>query len=147
MFGEPFRLPPQGPVHAYQTYQILTPPGADHWRPATCEETGCEFWEHGWQTRVPATDAQLLDTVRKAGRPYLERVEEAEVVFTFGPGTRCFRASQHQVKVGRPELFVVRDGDWRGNPTGRTRQHVRPDDWVEDLQEHTGHLHDQREKG
>lgn len=147
MLGQPFRLPPQGPAAAYQTFSVVTPPGPDHWRPASCEEVDCEFWANGWQTRVPRTAGAMLNTIRTSGRPYLERVEEAEVVFTFGPGTTCFRASTHQVKLGRPELFIVRDGDWRGNPTGTFRRHTRPDDWVEHMQDHLGKLREQQERG
>jgi hypothetical protein len=44
-------------------------------------------------------------------------------------------------------MYLVRDGDWRGNPTGRKRQHTRAADWVEDMQENQGRLIDQQQKG
>jgi hypothetical protein len=50
--------------------------------------------------------------------------------------------------VGRPELFIVRGGDYRGNPLGTpTRVHARPEDWVEDFSTHTQAIADRLEKG
>ena len=57
------------------------------------------------------------------------------MAFAFTEGQRCCGSAEHRVQY-KPALFVVRDGDWRGNPTGRTRTHVRPEDWVEDFAEH-----------
>jgi hypothetical protein len=89
----------------------------------------------------------MLHTVRRAGRPFTERTEDGEIVFTFQPGTPCFRVSTHRVKTGRPELFIVRDGDWRGNPTGQHRRHTRPEFWVEDMSEHLDQIKQLRERG
>jgi hypothetical protein len=44
-------------------------------------------------------------------------------------------------------MYLVRDGDWRGNPTGRKRQHSRAQDWVEDFGENQLRLVDQQKKG
>ena len=44
------------------------------------------------------------------------------MVFTFEAGQQCF--TQHHVP-DRPQFFVVRDGDWRGNPTGQNRLHTK----------------------
>jgi hypothetical protein len=41
----------------------------------------------------------------------------------------------------------VRDGDFRGNPTGRRRMHASGADWVEDFAEHQAKLADQQQKG
>ncbi len=65
--------------------------------------------------------------------------------FRFPPGQPCFR--EHRVPVGRPELYIVRDGDHRGNPTGTIRTHTRPEHWVEDFAEHQQALHDAHERG
>src|SRR5258708_32124636 len=46
-----FRIPPALPAAAMKTYQIAAPL-ATHWRKATCEEYGCEQYQHGWQTTV-----------------------------------------------------------------------------------------------
>jgi hypothetical protein len=63
-------------------------------------------------------------------------------VFRFDSGQRCF--AEHQTN---PEQYGVRDGDWRGNPTGRVRAHQRPADWVEDFGEHQIRIADQQQKG
>lgn len=144
---QPFRVTPAGPVHAYQTWQIHTPKTPDYYQPASCEDVDCEHWLNGWQTRIPATAEGLLYTARHCGRPYAERAEDGEVVFVFAPGTPCFKAATHRIKVGRPELFIVRGGDWRGNPTGEHRIHSRPDDWVDEFRTHTEKLHAQQERG
>jgi hypothetical protein len=63
-------------------------------------------------------------------------------VFRFEAHQRCFE--EHRT---RPEIYLVRDGDHRGNPTGRTRQHTRPADWVEDMTENQVRLVDLQQKG
>ena len=63
-------------------------------------------------------------------------------VFRFEAYQRCF--ADHQT---RPELYVVRDGDYRGNPTGRKRQHTSAADWVDHMQEEFGRFQDDRERG
>lgn len=147
--GEPFRIQPAGPAAAYRTFTIKTPRGPETTRPATCEEVTCDAWLNGWVTKVPNTD-EWLNKVRAAGRTFIGSDQvNGEWVFTFPPGTPCFRASQHTVPI-RPDLpqaFVVRGGDWRGNPTGEIRRHTRPEDWAEHLQEHTGQLADRIERG
>ncbi|QIP87637.1 hypothetical protein GLX30_30455 [Streptomyces sp. Tu 2975] len=79
----------------------------------------------------------------KAGRTFREqRRGDGLTVFRFEAHQRCF--AEHKT---RPELYAVRDGDWRGNPTGRARQHQRPIDWVEDFGEHQQRIADQQQKG
>ncbi len=151
MLGQPFRVQPAGPPQAYRTFQIATPRVPEFERPATCEQVGCEAFLNGWVTRVPAA-SDLEHTIRlERGRhPWVsEQRDEASVAFTYAPGTPCFRAGQHRITVQPevPQLFVVRGGDWRGNPTGERRVHQRPEDWVEDFAEHTQQLADRIEKG
>lgn len=148
--GQPFRLQPEGPAHAYRTFQVAMPKGPEFERPATCEEVECEHYLNGWQTIVPADNAELLAALRTSGRSFTEVDPNAVMrVFTFAPGQPCFRASQHRklVRPDTPQLFVVRGGDWRGNPTGERRIHQRPEDWAEHLGEHTQQLADRIEKG
>lgn len=142
MFGqEPFRMSPAGRPQDYQTFQIHTPRGPEFMRPATCEEFGCVNWLNGWATALdPHAQPNLVDALKSSGRPYREVSESpTRTVYYFPPGTTCFQASQHRIptRPDIPERFIVRDGDWRGNPTGRTRVHVRPEDWVEEFQETT----------
>lgn len=123
------------PASAYQTYHILAPEQS-HWRPASCEEVGCLSHRYGWRTRIQGLSPQDVHAARTSGRRYTEvKVEEGETYLVFEPGQRCWKASTHRIRVDRPELYVVRDGDWRGNPTGEARQHT-PDGWVNDFAEH-----------
>ena len=150
-FGQkPFRFEPQGPASAYQTFQIKTPRGPEVERPATCEEVDCDAWRYGWVTRVPATD-NFLDMIRGSKRTWTA-VDQVggEWVFTFAPGTACFQAGLHHkpVRPDLPQLFLARDGDWRGNPRGtQPRIHTRPEDWVEHAQEVTAQVVDRSERG
>lgn len=131
-----FRLQPQGPPQAYKTYQIVSPISTHH-RPATCAEVGCAAYEHGWQTRVEGLSPGLLHLARTSGRTYVElQVAAGETWLVFEAGQPCFRAKTHTVPLERPELYVVRGGDWRGNPRGDVRRHSGPDSWVNDFAEH-----------
>jgi len=132
----PNRQPPKLPVAAVQTYQVASP--ADTLIVAACETVGCAAYRNGWDTIVDEatelgrTQAQFIRS-GGTGRSYRELGPNAEgrTVFRFDGHQRCF--ADHQT---RPELYVVRHGDWRGNPSGRRRQHARPADWVEDFAEH-----------
>lgn len=151
MFGQqPFRIPPAGPASAYQTFQIRKPRGPESERPATCEEINCEAWHHGWVTRVPL-GSDLEQAVRKSGRSWTDLVTDGvHMDFMFAPGTPCFRAGQHRVPVrpDLPQIFIARDGDWRGNPRGtQPRIHQRPEDWVEHAQEATAIVQERIERG
>jgi hypothetical protein len=142
---QPFRIEPNLPAAAFQTYAISTP--HDTAVKAACEQVGCEARQHGWQTLIDETTdlgAQQATYIRTAARRiYTERPGPGGLTeFRFEPGQRCF--ADHQT---RPEIYVVRDGDWRGNPTGRTRTHARPADWVEDFAEHQQQLADNTERG
>lgn len=140
-----FRIDPNLPVGAYQTYSIRQP--ADTLVRAACEQVGCDAWARGWESSIDESTAlgrqQAAYIRQSAGRTFREqRTSAGLTVFRFEAGQRCF--AEHRT---RPQLFAVRDGDWRGNPTGRTRQHSRPADWVEDFGEHQLRIADQQEKG
>ncbi|MFJ9037479.1 hypothetical protein ACIRF8_12930 [Streptomyces sp. NPDC102406] len=130
---------------AYQTYSITSP--RDTSVAAACQQVGCAAWLHGWESKVDertelgARQAQYIRT--QSRRTFREqRTEAGLTVFRFASGQRCF--AEHRT---RPEVYVVRDGDWRGNPTGKTRTHTRPQDWVEDFGEHQLRLVDQQKEG
>jgi hypothetical protein len=146
--SEPNRVPPNMPVGAYQTYRIASPL-ATHWRTGTCAEADCEQYENGWQSTIDETTVlgqrQAHYIRRESGRGFTERREGMLTVFAFTAGQQCF--AEHKVPVGRPELYLVRDGDWRGNPTGRTRQHSDAQAWIDDFGEHQDTLADQMKKG
>lgn len=139
------RIDPNMPVQAYQTYSITSP--RDTSVRAACEQTGCLAWRHGWESTVDETTdlgkGQAIYIRSQSGRTFREqRTAAGLTVFRFESGQRCF--AEH---FTRPEIYAVRDGDWRGNPTGRTRTHQRPADWVEDFGEHQLRLVDQQKEG
>ena len=155
------RAQPAGPARAYQTYAIRAPQET-HTRPATCAEVGCARLADGFQIAVDeATDlgrrqgAYLRAECLPIGLPaaaghrgrrrYREARQGPLTVFLFPAGTRCF--AEHRASVDRPHLFIVRDGDWRGNPTGRVRRHDRPEHWVEDFAHHQDRVATVRERG
>lgn len=135
-----FRLPPQLPNHAMKTYSISAPQDS-HWRSADCAEIGCKVSEAGFMVKVDEASnlgvRQAAYIRHKAGRPYKERREAGLTVFVFPPGSKCFQ--EHRVRVGRPELYIVRGGDWRGK-IGQPRVHDSPEHWVEDFAEHQERL-------
>lgn len=125
------RIPPVGRVGDYQTFAILRP--SDLAERAACEEVGCGAYRNGWETGADERTAQgaaIAAYIRtRAGRTFREfKREDGWTIFRFDSGQRCF---EEHLTV--PQIFRVRDGDWRGNPTGRRRDHVRPEDWVEDF--------------
>jgi hypothetical protein len=143
--AEPFRLPAQGPVGAYQTFSVRSP--SDRMVKTVCEQVGCQAWRQGWESvideRTNLGKAQGAYIRGQSGRTFREQKTDAGLtVFRFESGQRCF--AEHQT---RPELYLVRDGDYRGNPTGRRRVHVRPEDWVEHMQEEFGRFQDDRKEG
>jgi len=142
------RFQPAGPIGAYKTYAIKAPLST-HWRPATCAEVECEYWSNGWKTIVPAI-SDHADYIRtgQTGRSFTERPGGAGLAeFCFPAGQSCFRSSEHRVPLERDPVYLVRDGDWRGNPTGRSRQHARPEYWVEDFGENQQAIADEKKRG
>lgn len=143
--GEPFRLSAQGPVQAYQTFAVRSRP--DLAVKTVCERVSCAAWREGWESAIDErTDlgkAQALYIRTQSQRTFRElRTGAGLTVFRFEPGQRCF--AEHKT---RPELYLVRDGDYRGNPTGRERRHTRPADWVEHMQEEFGRFNEDRNRG
>lgn len=145
---EPFRLDPQGPVHAYKTY-ALSSPLTSHTRVATCEEVDCLNYANGWKTVLDVSTGHGQEASRyiahHSGRRYRAVQQGDTITFYFPPGQQCF--TEHRLPLHREPLYVVRGGDWRGNPTGERMKHVRAADWVEDFALHQQRVADQHEKG
>lgn len=143
-----FRPPPLMGAAAYKTYEMRSPLST-HFRRGTCAEAQCPHYLNGWRVRIEALTPDLLHAARNSDRKYVEHhVAEGETYLLFEAGQPCFRASEHRIRVERPPLYVVRDGDYRGNPSGnRARLHQRPENWVEDFAEHQQKLADEIEKG
>lgn len=140
-----FYLPRKAGPEAYKTYGIASP-RATHWRPATCAEVECTNWVHGFTVRCDLRTQLGVDQARyirdKAGRHFTHTFsDEGRVItFIFPAGQQCF--AQHEVPLGRPALFVVRNGDHRGpgrRPLER-RTYDRPDQWVDDFATHQDRL-------
>lgn len=149
MSQQPFRIPPAMPVTSYKTYRV-TAPLATHFRTATCAEVNCPTQAGGWITAVDETDElgakQAFYIRNHSGRRYTEDRNHAPglTAFVFPPGEECFAA--HKVPLDRPALFIVRSGDWRGNPFDDAVRR-RPDDWVDDFANHQQQLADKINQG
>lgn len=147
---QPMRIDPKLPVQAVKTYQILAP-AQTHFRAATCAEVDCSNYLHGWASVIDESTelgkAQAHYIRNQSGRRFTEDRNHAPgmTLFVFEAGQTCF--AQHKARLDRPEIFLVRDGDWRGNPTGNRRQHTHADDWVDDFATNQQQLADQLEKG
>lgn len=148
---EPFRVQPRLDVTAMKTYAIHAPKSS-HFRTVSCEEFGCEHQRDGWQSVIdestPMGQAQAHYIRNKSGRRYTEDRNHLPgvTVFRFEAGQECFSGG-HELRNDRPELFLVRDGDWRGNPSGTVRTHVGADDWVDDFANHQQQLADKINQG
>ena len=141
------RIQPQGRVQDYKTYQILAPVSS-HRRPATCAEINCPNYLGGWKLRIEGLPPEMVYAARTSGRKFTELdVTENEHWLIFEAGQACFRSAEHTLPLDKQEIFIARDGDFRGNPTGNVRKHTRPEFWLEDMQENLGRLHALHERG
>ncbi|KUN03143.1 hypothetical protein AQI95_24610 [Streptomyces yokosukanensis] len=146
------RAEPTMPAEAYKTYAIVAPKST-HWVDATCAEVECAHHLYGWQSVIDEStelgQRQAHYIRKQAGRRFTEeRREGGLTAFVFEAGQVCFNAAKHQRRLDRPELYIVRDGDHRGNPRGTApRQHVKAADWVDDFAEHQQALADEHQKG
>lgn len=148
--GNARRVTPGLPANLMQTYQILAPKDT-HWRTATCAEVNCQQAERGWKMVLDLTTELGLKQARyikyESGRQY-EVVDQRDGLATliFRGGQECFK--EHRVRTDAPEKFLVRGGDFRGNPRGqKTRVHTKPEHWVEDFQENSARLNQLAERG
>ncbi len=134
------RASPKLEVAKMVTYAVKSP-RSTHTRPGTCEAARCKAFRIGFRLTLPANSDRIahakqfikgeLDGIKRSFT--LER--DGNLVHLWFPkGTPCTRATKHRVSLQRPELYVVRGGDWRGN-TGTIRKHKVADHWVEDFEE------------
>lgn len=143
------RIQPLMGPEAYKTYAVVSPLST-HFRQATCEEVSCPHYTHGWRVRVEGLPPDMLHAARTSGRHYVEQgIAEGENYLLFAAGQPCFRASEHRTRVSdRPPLYVVRDGDHRGNPRGtKARVHHNPGNWLDDFATHQQAIAHEIEKG
>jgi hypothetical protein len=156
------RIPPRLPVEAVKTYEVRAPVKT-HWTTVPCGhpdlDPPCEHHAVGWLTVLdPTVHGAQLNYIRlHSGRSYQDArtlpfdilemltIPDGMVALWFPAGQQCFR--EHKVPLEREPILVVRGGDWRGNPRGEQRVHVRRDDWVEDFAEHQQTLADRYNQG
>jgi hypothetical protein len=146
---EPFRLEPLLPPSAMKTFSVHTPLST-HFRKASCHEVDCIHYLAGWRTVVDeSTDlgkrqAGYIRT--KSGRAFTESCQPTGLTeFLFKPGQKCFGV--HNVKTDREAIYVVKDGDWRGNPRQTDPVKLNSIDWVDSFSNHQDRLATRFEKG
>lgn len=135
------RIAPKMDPRAYRSFEVHAPL-ATHYRNASCREMECQHYLSGWVSRFDTATGEgrrWAVAVKRSGRRYQYREEGTVVTFYFGPGQSCFQAP-HKVETGKPEIYVVRDGDWRGNPTGNKVRVGRPLEFVERMAENLDNL-------
>lgn len=146
--NQPNRIQPAGRPDQYKTYSVISPIET-HTRPATCQEVECEAHQRGWQTQIDVSTTlgqnQAAYIQHRAGRKYSVVQVGDLVTLTFPAGQQCFAA--HRVALDRPAVFLVRDGDHRGNPRGTDPILRSPDDWVDDFANHQLRVQAQIDKG
>lgn len=148
MGRELFRVHPQLGPQGYKTYQISAP-RLTHTRAATCAEVDCAGWAHGFRSTVDTSTAlgvrQAAYIEAKSGRTYTRAQTGTLITYTFPAGQQCFTA--HRVPLERAPVYLVRDGDYRGNPYGTRPVARRAEDWVDDFATHQQQLADRRQRG
>jgi hypothetical protein len=146
------RVPPRMGVTAYRTFSVSSPIQT-HYKSVTCKEAECQQYKFGWTTGLDITNAQQAEAATwirmHSGLSFTFFETGNLVTFNFPPGQTCFIGQRggHKVPLGKPELYVVRDGDHRGNPTGKVRKHTKPDLFVEEMAGNLTHLSDEIQKG
>lgn len=144
------RVLPKAPPAAYKTYTILSPIET-HYRKATCKEVDCQHNLKGWTTKLDTNTVDGASTANwirmHSGRSYRWEVHTGGIVtFFFPAGQKCF--TPHKIPLGRPELFVVQGGDWRGNPMSlEDYKHRNGENWVDDFANHQDRLATVQQRG
>lgn len=136
----------------YQTFQIKAPLST-HFKVVPCDGLPgrCKQAELGWKmvidlnTQLGQQQARYIK--HQSGRRYeVAEQKDGIVTLVFPGGQPCF--ATHRVRVERPEIFAVKGGDRRGNPTrALTRVHKKPEFWVEEFAENQDRIRSIQEKG
>ena len=147
-----FRIEPAFPAHAYKTYAFARPLKT-HWHKASCEDVDCTAYLNGWVTRIDESTelgrAQAHYLRHDRSRSHAEqKTPDGITEFMFGPGQRCFKSADHKLPIGRDPVFLVKGGDYRGNPRNTpTRICRNAGQWIEDFDEHQHLLLDAIQRG
>ena len=137
VFGPNRIRKPLGP-QVMQTFQISAPLST-HFRRVTCAEVGCLSYQYGWRTIVDLSTelgGRQAEYIKTAGRRFTSYIDGNLVNFVFEAGQEGF--DQHWQRLPDiPELYLLRQGDWRGNPEGRPPvKYTTPEEWVADFTRH-----------
>lgn len=151
--GDPFanlRRHITAPVHTMRTFQIDQPLDT-HYRRATCQEVACRAHAHGWKMGFDLTDPDKRQAARwirdHSRRTYSHELldDGRRIVFTFPAGQRCF--TKHRLPLEREPFYVVRGGDFRGNPRRERVVHRTADSFVDQWAGDLDQLNTIRERG
>lgn len=123
-------------VEAYQTFGMKQPL-ATHWRRATCAEVKCKRYLNGWKTTfIPGTPRgeqirfQIKNSPIKRKYKVVRLPDRIEVLFE--AGQECFvqdhPSTAHKKSLQRPQIHVVRKGDWR---RGWDARNVSSSEWID----------------
>lgn len=141
------RPEPMGGPGLYKTYQIVAPVQT-HFRPASCAEVQCAGHRLGFRTIVASDSPQAAYIRARSGRKFAESPAGAGLAqFDFPAGQTCFQASAHRVSLEREPFYLVKDGDYRGNPYGTRPTQRRAGEWVDDFATHQQAVSDRIERG
>lgn len=146
------RITPRLGAENYQTFQISAPLNT-HFRVVPCDGLPgrCDASERGWKMVLDLNSELGQRQARyikyQSGRKYeIAEQRDGMVTLVFSGGQPCF--ATHRVRIDRPEIFAVKPGDFRGNPTrGVTRVHKKPEFWVEEFAENQDRIRSIQEKG
>ncbi len=132
-------------VTAYKTYAVRTPRTSTE--RISCAVAECERHRTGWRTVLDTALEAHLRVARwvrdESGRRFTWTMVGTVITFDFPPGQTCFQEHRRAV---RPALYVVRDGDHRGNPTGR-KVRLTERQWLDDFGEHQEKLAAEQQRG
>jgi hypothetical protein len=141
-----FRPQPKMAITAYKTYAVRVP-RSTHTERISCTAAECDQHRDGWRTVLDTAEAAQLQLARwirdECRRSFSWSMAGTVVTFDFPAGQTCFREHRRQI---RPGLYVVRDGDYRGNPSG-WKATMTERAWVDDFGEHQQTLADEQKKG
>ncbi len=109
-----------------------------HFIELPCSVAQCYRYVHGWTTTLDPGREEHLPLIQhivsgRSGRRYTrgENTPEGYMTFHFAPGQPCFRNSHHERDWERPELYVVRRGDFRTPHSQREPRQMSFDNWIE----------------
>lgn len=145
------RLAPAGAPELYKTYAISSPLST-HTRVASCREVECANHLKGWRTVLDlSTDLgkrQARYIREKSGRRFsahAKTINSPLLTLDFPPGQECF--AEHRVPLHREPFYLIKGGDWRGNPHNIPVVVRNERDWVDDFGDHQQKIKDARERG